>query len=451
MSYFSINTVVSEVKGREILDARGNPTLEVDVILQNGVFGRAAVPTGTSCGMNEAVDLRDGDPSRFGGMGVLNAVDHVHRQLFEVIQDLDVLDQTTLDMAMCELDGTERKSRMGANAIVAVSMACARAAAACLKIPLYRYLGGIDARTLPVPMSTVINGGLPEGGTVDFQEFMILPVDAPSFREATRMVSEIFHALRQLLLAKGHHTGVGDEGGFCPFVGSHHEALDLIIEAILQAGFTTGPLSSQPQILLAIDAAASEMYQQARAEGQVGYRFWRSGGPVLSSEKMVEFWCDLVRQYPMIFSLEDPMAEDDIQGWKLITKKLGAQIQLVGDDVFATNARLLEKGITEHIANAILIKPNQIGTLTETIDTVSLARDRGYDCIVSHRSGETEDPFIADLVVALGTGLIKIGAPSRSDRVAKYNQLLRIEEELGSSARYFGRAILRKHFERSCV
>lgn len=445
MSYSSLDTLISEIRGREILDARGNPTLEVDVVLQNGVFGRAAVPTGTSCALNEAVELRDGDPSRFGGMGVLNAVDHVHRQLFEAVQDLDVLDQTTIDMAMCEVDGTEKKSRMGANAIVAVSMACARAAAASLHIPLYRYLGGIDARTLPVPMSTLINGGLPEGGTVDFQEFMILPVGAPSFREATRMVAEIFHALRSLLLKKGHHTGVGDEGGFCPFVGSHHDALDLILEAVMQAGFSTDTASGEPQVLLAIDAAASEMRQQARAEGQAGYRFWRSGGPTLSSEEMVAFWSSLVRQYPMIFSLEDPMADDDIAGWKAITQELGGKIQLVGDDVFATNVQLLEKGIAEHIANAILIKPNQIGTLTETIDTVALARDRGYDAIVSHRSGETEDPFIADLVVALGTGLIKIGAPSRSDRVSKYNQLLRIEEELGTSARYFGRAILRKH------
>ncbi len=446
MSYSSIRTIITEVRAREILDARGNPTLEVDVILQDGSFGRAAVPTGTSCGINEAMELRDGDPSRFSGMGVLNAVDHVHRQLFEAIQDLDVLDQTTLDMAMCEVDGTERKSRLGANAIVAVSMACARAAAASLHIPLYRYLGGIDARTLPVPMSTLINGGLPEGGTVDFQEFMVLPVGAPSFREATRMVAEIFHALRGLLLARGHHTGVGDEGGFCPFVGSHHEALDLILEAIARAGFTTGPAAEEPQVLLAIDAAASEMRQQARQEGQAGYRFWRSRGPMLSTDEMVRFWCDLVQQYPMIFSLEDPMAEDDIEGWQAITRELGDRVQLVGDDVFATNARLLEKGIASRIANAILVKPNQIGTLTETIDTVSLARDRGYDCIVSHRSGETEDPFIADLVVALGTGLIKTGAPSRSDRVAKYNQLLRIEEELGTSARYFGRSVLRKRF-----
>lgn len=270
-----------------------------------------------------------------------------------------------------------------------------------------------------------------------------MPVDAPSFREGVRHVAEIFHALKSLLIRKGHHTGVGDEGGYCPFVGSHREALDLILEAIGLAGFTTGPVEDRPQILLAIDAAASEMWQQAQLEGKRGYKFWRSSGPLLESERMVEFWVNLLEEYPMLFSLEDPMAEDDREGWQLLTRTLGHRVQLVGDDVFSTNARLLEEGVSDQIANAILVKPNQIGTLTETIDTVSLARDRGYDCIVSHRSGETEDTFISDLVVALGTGQMKIGAPARSDRVAKYNQLLRIEEELGSSARYFGRYILR--------
>jgi enolase len=292
-------------------------------------------------------------------------------------------------------------------------------------------------------MCNLINGGLPVDGTVDFQEFMVLPVGAPTFREGVREVAEIFHALKSLLIRKGHHTGVGDEGGYCPFVGSHREALDLILEAIRQAGFTTGPLQDRPQILLAVDAAASELRQQARLEGKDGYKFWRSSGHLLDSGQMVEFWVQFMQEYPMVFSLEDPMAEDDREGWQLLTRTLGRKVQLVGDDVFSTNVRLLEDGITNHIANAILIKPNQIGTLTETIDTVSLARDQGYDCIVSHRSGETEDTFISDLVVALGTGQMKIGAPARSDRVAKYNQLLRIEEELGSSARYFGRSILR--------
>ncbi len=439
------STLITAIRAREILDARGIPTLEVEVVLENGAFGRAAVPTGTSTGRHEALELRDGDPGRFSGMGVLNAVDHVHRQLFEAVQDLDALDQAGLDLAMCEVDGTDNKGRMGANAIIAVSMATARAAAASLGLPLYRYLGGIDARTLPVPMCNLINGGLPVDGTVDFQEFMILPVGAPTFREGVREVAEIFHALKSLLIRKGHHTGVGDEGGYCPFVGSHKEALDLILEAIALAGFSTGAPAGGPQILLAIDAAASELRQQARLEGKTGYKFWRSSGPLLDSERMAEFWVNLIEEYPMIFSLEDPMAEDDQAGWQLLTRALGQRIQLVGDDVFSTNARLLEEGITHHIANAILIKPNQIGTLTETIDTVSVARDRGYDCIVSHRSGETEDTFISDLVVALGTGQMKIGAPARSDRVAKYNQLLRIEEELGSSARYFGRSILRSY------
>ncbi|PKN47602.1 MAG: phosphopyruvate hydratase [Deltaproteobacteria bacterium HGW-Deltaproteobacteria-17] len=439
----SSNTLITAIKAREILDARGNPTLEVDVHLENGAFGRAAVPTGTSTGKNEALELRDGDPGRFSGMGVLNAVDHVHRQLFEAVQDLDALDQAGLDQAMCEVDGTENKGRLGANAIIAVSMAVARAASASLGLPLYRYLGGIDARTLPVPMCNLINGGLPVDGTVDFQEFMVLPVGASSFHEGVREVAEIFHALKSLLIRKGHHTGVGDEGGYCPFVGSHREALDLILESVRLAGFKTGPLQDHPQILLAVDAAASEMRQQAHHEGQNGYKFWRSSGPLLNSEQMVEFWVQFMEEYPMVFSLEDPMGEDDREGWQLLTRTLGKRVQLVGDDVFSTNVRLLEDGITNHIANAILIKPNQIGTLTETIDTVSLARDQGYDCIVSHRSGETEDTFISDLVVALGTGQMKIGAPARSDRVAKYNQLLRIEEELGSSARYFGRSILR--------
>ncbi len=443
MNQTSTSTRITAIRGREILDGRGNPTLEVDVILENGAFGRAAVPTGTSTGQNEALELRDSDPLRFSGMGVLNAVDHVHRQLFEAVQDLDALDQAGLDQAMCEVDGTDNKSRMGANAIIAVSMATARAASVSLGLPLYRYLGGIDARTLPVPMCNLINGGLPVDGTVDFQEFMVLPVGAPTFRDGVRQVAEIFHALKSLLIRKGHHTGVGDEGGYCPFVGSHREALDLILEAIRQAGFSTGPISDGPQMLLAIDAAASEMRQQARMEGQAGYKFWRSSGSLLTSEKMVEFWTQLIDEYPMIFSLEDPMAEDDREGWQLLTQSLGLKIQLVGDDVFSTNVKLLGAGIRDHIANAILIKPNQIGTLTETIDTVSLARDQGYNCIVSHRSGETEDTFISDLVVALGTGQMKIGAPARSERVAKYNQLLRIEEELGSSARYFGRSILR--------
>jgi enolase 1/2/3 len=440
-SDYSINQVIA----REILDSRGNPTVEADVILQCGVMGRASTPSGASTGIYEAHELRDLDMERYSGKGVLKAVDHVQRQLFEAVQDLNALDQASIDRALIEADGSENKSRLGANAILAVSMAVARAAANYLELPLYRYLGGIDARTLPVPMANVLNGGAHADGTVDIQEFMIMPIGASSIKEGVRWVSEIFHKLKTVLQMKSYSTGIGDEGGYAPSLKSPLEALDLILEATHLAGYTCGALDSNPQIVLAIDAAASEMWTRAEKDGNPGYKFWKSNGNTLSSSQMVDFWVKMVDDYPMIFSLEDPMAEDDWEGWHQLYKALGKRIQLVGDDIFATNTKRLGRGIEMGVANSILIKLNQIGTLTETIDTMSLARENGLTSIISHRSGETEDPFIADFVTAHGTGQLKTGSTSRTDRVAKYNQLIRIEEDLGSSARYPGTTLLKPY------
>ncbi|MBN2723970.1 MAG: phosphopyruvate hydratase [Deltaproteobacteria bacterium] len=434
---------IEKLTAREILDSRGNPTIEVDVQLQCGITGRAAVPSGASTGIHEACELRDKNPERYLGKGVQKAVDHVHNQLFEAVQDMSVLDQAAIDNELISADGTENKNRLGANAILAVSMASARAAASYLGVPLYQYLGGIGARTLPVPMANILNGGAHADGTVDIQEFMVMPVGAPSFSEGIRWVAEIFHNLKAVLKANGYQTGVGDEGGYAPSLKSTNEALDLILESINKAGYKAGPLDSSPQIVLAIDAAASELWSHAEKDGKTGYKFWKSSKEILTPDQMVNFWEDMINQYPMIFSLEDPMAEDDWDGWKNITEKLGNRIQIVGDDLFVTNTKRLREGIERNIANSILIKLNQIGTVTETVDTISLAMENGYSSIVSHRSGETEDSFIADFVVALGTGQIKTGSTSRSDRVAKYNQLMRIEEKLGTSARYPGLSILK--------
>jgi enolase 1/2/3 len=436
---------IKDVIGREILDSRGNPTVEVDVTLYDGSKGRAATPSGASTGIHEAHELRDLDPERYNGKGVKKAVDHVQRQLFEAVQDMSALDQTAIDLALIEADGSENKKRLGANAILAVSMAVARAASNHLKIPLYRYLGGIDARTLPVPMCNILNGGGHADGNVDIQEFMVMPVGASSFTEGIRWVAEIFHKLKIVLKKKGYNTGVGDEGGYAPSLKSPSEALDLILEAINQTGYTTGSFDTNPQIVLAIDAAASEMWIQAQKEGKAGYKFWKSSGEILTIDEMVGFWGKMIDDYPMIFSLEDAMAEDDWDGWKQLTDKIGSGVQLVGDDLFVTNTRRLKKGIETNVSNSILIKLNQIGTVTETIDAISLARENGFSSVVSHRSGETEDTFIADFVVATGTGQIKTGSTSRSDRVSKYNQLIRIEEELGSSARYPGTSILKPY------
>ncbi|MBU1221020.1 phosphopyruvate hydratase [Myxococcota bacterium] len=436
------DSAIESIQAREILDSRGNPTVEVDVHLTCGVSGRAAVPSGASTGIHEACELRDKDPERYLGKGVQKAVDHVQKQLFEAVQDMDVLDQAAVDAELIAADGTENKSRLGANAILGVSMASARAAANYLGIPLYQYIGGIGARTLPVPMANILNGGAHADGTVDIQEFMVMPVGAGSFTEGIRWVAEIFHNLKAVLKAKGYNTGVGDEGGYAPSLKGTAEALDLILEAINKAGYKTGPLNSNPQIVLAIDAAASELWSHAEKDGKQGYKFWKSSGEILSSDAMVDFWEDMINKYPMIFSLEDPMAEDDWDGWKKLTDKLGHRIQIVGDDLFVTNTKRLAEGISLKTANSILIKLNQIGTVTETVDTIALASAHGYSSIVSHRSGETEDSFIADFVVALGTGQIKTGSASRSDRIAKYNQLIRIEEMLGSSARYPGHRIL---------
>ncbi len=433
---------IEHVHAREILDSRGNPTVEVEVALDSGAVGRAAVPSGASTGKHEAHELRDKDPDRFGGKGVLKAVENVNHYLFEVVQDMYALDQAAIDKALIESDESPNKANMGANAMLGVSMAAARAAANHLGIPLYRYLGGASARILPVPMCNILNGGAHADGTVDIQEFMVMPVGAPTFREAIRWVAEIFHTLKGVLKTRGYSTGIGDEGGFAPSLKSNTEAIDLILEAIGKAGYSTGPMADRPEVVLAIDAAASEMWEHAAEEGKQGYKFWKSSGEVLDSDRMISFWEDVLRQYPMIFSLEDPMAEDDWEGWKNFTTTLGRRIQIVGDDNFVTNPQRLAKGIEMGVANSILIKLNQIGTVTETIDTINLADRHGYTAVVSHRSGETEDPFIADFVVAMGTGMIKTGSTSRSDRIAKYNQLIRIEEELGTSAIYPGHAVL---------
>ncbi len=425
-----MSTKVARVHGRQILDSRGNPTVEADVTLRSGHTGRAAVPSGASTGEHEAIELRDADTSRYLGKGVLKAVANINTAIGKGVLDLDAADQTALDRRLCELDGTPNKGKLGANAILAVSMAAARAAALATGQPLYKYLARYsrlpNANLLPVPMMNILNGGAHADNSVDLQEFMAMPVGAPSFSEALRMGVEVFHHLKAVLKRRGYSTAVGDEGGFAPNLKSNEEAIEVVLEAIAAAGYKPGE-----QVAIALDPASSEFYDKPSGK----YVFKKSDKSARSPEKMIEFWANWVRQYPVV-SIEDGLAEDDWQGWKLLTKELGGKVQLVGDDLFVTNTERLSRGISEKVANAILIKLNQIGTVTETIEAIEMARKAGYASVVSHRSGETEDTFIGDFVVALGCGQIKTGSASRTDRVAKYNQLLRIEEELGSSARF---------------
>jgi enolase len=432
-------TRIIRVHAREILDSRGNPTVEADVVLAGGAMGRAAVPSGASTGEHEALELRDGDKSRYQGKGVLKAVANANTAIAKAVAGMDAADQRALDRRMLELDGTPNKAKLGANAILAVSMAAARAAAAQFGEPLYKYLARYSsdrsARTLPVPMMNILNGGAHADNSVDLQEFMAMPVGASSFHEALRWGVEVFHSLKAVLTKHGYSTAVGDEGGFAPNLKSNEEAIERILEAITAAGYKPGE-----QIAIALDPASSEFFD--RASGI--YIFKKSDKSVRSSEQMVEFLDSWVRQFPIV-SIEDGLAEDDWAGWKLLTKQLGRKVQLVGDDIFVTNPRIFSRGISERIGNAILIKLNQIGSVTETIEAIEMARKAGYTSIVSHRSGETEDTFIADFVVAMGTGQIKTGSGSRTDRVAKYNQLLRIEEQLGSAARFPGRKALPSH------
>ncbi len=424
-------TIITDVHAREILDSRGNPTIEVEVQLSSGAVGRAAVPSGASTGEHEAVELRDGDKGRYSGKGVLKAVENVNETIFGAIIDMDAMEQVVIDRTLIELDGTPNKSKMGANAMLGVSLACAKAVAETFNMPLYRYLGGVGAVELPVPMMNIMNGGKHADSNVDLQEFMVMPSGAGSFREALRMGAEIFHALGKVLKSKKYSTGVGDEGGFAPSLKSNEEPLQLIMEAIKSAGFAPGK-----DVFIALDPAASEFYDDAKKK----YVFSRSDGSERTSGQMVEYYSKLVDAYPII-SIEDGLAQDDWDGWKLMTDTLGGKIQIVGDDLFVTNTERLTEGITKGIANSILIKLNQIGTLTETVQTIEMAKKAGYTAVVSHRSGETEDTTIADLVVAMNTGQIKTGSASRTDRVAKYNQLLRIEEELGAAAAYRGKGV----------
>src|SRR6266446_202324 len=426
-------TQIQEIQAREILDSRGNPTVEAEVTLAGGAKGRAAVPSGASTGEHEAVELRDGDKKRYVGEGVLKAVDHANTEIAGALTNMDAADQRALDRKMIELDGTENKGRLGANAILAVSMAAARASAAAFSLPLYRYLGGAAANTLPTPMMNILNGGAHADNNVDFQEFMVMPVGAKSFSDALRWGVEVFHTLKGVLKKRGYNTAVGDEGGFAPSVKSNVEAIELVLEAIQQAGYKPGE-----QIAIALDPAASELYQDGK------YVFKKSDKSAKTSEEMVRYWAKWVRDYPIV-SIEDGLAEDDWDGWQLLTKELGGKIQLVGDDLFVTNTERLQDGIDRGVANSILIKVNQIGTVSETLDAIDLARRHGYTSIISHRSGETEDTFIADLAVATGAGQIKTGSASRTDRIAKYNQLLRIEEELGGGARFLGLTALNYH------
>ena len=421
--------LIAAVHARQILDSRGNPTVEVDVVTENGAFGRAAVPSGASTGAHEAVELRDGDSQVYLGRGVLKAVDNVNSELAEAIEGMSVFDQPALDAALLELDGTENKSKLGANALLAVSLAVAKAAAEEAGMPLFNYVGGSNARTLPVPMMNILNGGAHADNAIDFQEFMVMPVGAESFSHALRMGTEIFHHLKGVLKAKGYSTNVGDEGGFAPNIRSNEEAIETVLVAIEKAGYKPGD-----DVLIAMDAAMTELYDEKTGL----YTFKKSSGVQMSSSDVVNYWADWCNRYP-ILSIEDGLAEDDWAGWKQLTEKLGTKVQLVGDDLFVTNETRLTRGIKEGIANSILIKVNQIGTLTETINTVQRAQRNAYTSIMSHRSGETEDTTIADLAVALGTGQIKTGSASRSDRMAKYNQLLRIEEMLGDQAIYPGR------------
>ncbi len=420
-----MSTIV-DVRARQILDSRGNPTVEVEVELESGDVGRAAVPSGASTGAYEALELRDGDPSQYGGKGVLKVVENIEQVIGPEIVDMDAVCQVEIDQTMLDLDGTPNKEKLGANAILGVSLAVAKAAASYVDLPLYRYIGGARACTLPVPMMNILNGGKHADSSVDLQEFMAMPVGAPNFAEALRWGAEVFHALKKVLQARGCNTGVGDEGGYAPNLDKNETAIAVIIEAIEKAGYTPGE-----QVAIALDPASTEIYEGGK------YNL-KGEGRVLSSEEMVAYYADLCSRYPII-SIEDGLAEDDWDGWQMLTREIGNKVQLVGDDLFVTNVSRLQKGIDLAAANSILIKLNQIGSLTETIDAIELARQSNMTAVVSHRSGETEDTTIADLVVALNTGQIKTGAPSRSERVAKYNQLLRIEEELGSAARYLGR------------
>ncbi len=418
-------SIITDVRAREILDSRGNPTIEVDVMLESGVMGRAAIPSGASTGIYEAVELRDQDETRFGGKGVLQAVDNVNLNIASRVIGFDALNQRLIDQLLIDLDGTPNKEKLGANATLGVSLAVARAAASYLEIPFYRYIGGVNAYELPAPMMNILNGGKHADNNVDIQEFMIMPVGADSFRTAVRMCAEVYHQLKKVLKGKGLSTSVGDEGGFAPNLSSNEEALAVIVEAIEKAGFKPGK-----DIYLTLDPAASEFYKD-------GKYILAAEGKEKSASEMVDYYQDLINKYPII-SIEDGLAEDDWEGWAIMTEKLGNQIQIVGDDIFVTNTQRLQRGIAENSANSVLIKLNQIGTLTETLETIEMAKRAGFTAVVSHRSGETEDTTIADLAVAVNTGQIKTGAPARTDRVCKYNQLMRIEEELGSMAIYRG-------------
>ncbi|MGH9712780.1 MAG: phosphopyruvate hydratase [Candidatus Acidiferrales bacterium] len=434
-----MSTKIASVHGREIIDSRGNPTVEADVRLEGGALGRAAVPSGASTGEHEAIELRDGDKSRYLGKGVLKADGHVNTEIAKAVAGMDAADQRALDRRMIEADGTSNKSKLGANAILAVSMAAARAAATAVGQPLYKYLARYSsdpsANTLPVPMMNILNGGAHADNSVDVQEFMVMPLGAPNFREALRWGVEVFHNLKAVLKKNGYSTAVGDEGGFAPNLKSNDEALERVLEAITAAGYRPGE-----QISIALDPASSEFYDRASKK----YVFRKSDKSARTSEQMTSFWEGWARQYPIV-SIEDGLAEDDWDGWKILTRDIGGKIQLVGDDIFVTNPKIFARGIAEGIGNAILIKLNQIGTVSETIEAVEMARKAGYAAIVSHRSGETEDTFLADFVVAMGCGQIKTGSASRTDRIAKYNQLLRIEEELGTAARFPGRKALARH------
>ncbi len=422
-------SLILDVHARQILDSRGNPTVEVDVMTQNGTVGRAAVPSGASTGTHEAVELRDGDKSKYLGKGVLKAVENVNQLLAKEIQGIDVFEQNMIDQLMLNIDGTENKAKLGANAILGVSLAVAKAAAQESSQPLYRYIGGVNANTLPIPMMNILNGGAHADNKIDFQEFMVMPTGATSFSEALRMGVEVFHHLKDVLKKKGYSTNVGDEGGFAPNIGSNEEAIETVLQAIEAAGYKPGE-----DIWIAMDAAVSELYDPKTGL----YTFHKSNGKKMTSTELVNYWTQWTDKYPII-SIEDGLAEDDWNGWLALTKAIGHKIQLVGDDLFVTNVTRLQKGIDDQIANSILIKVNQIGSLTETINAVSLAQNNGYTSVMSHRSGETEDYTIADLAVALNCGQIKTGSASRSDRIAKYNQLLRIEEELGDTARFIGK------------
>lgn len=422
-------SLIDDIVAREILDSRGNPTVEVDVYLDSGVMGRAAVPSGASTGEHEAVELRDGDKSRYLGKGVQKAVENVNEIICNELIDMDALDQVEIDRTMIELDGTENKGKLGANAILGVSLAVAKAAAEELGMPLYRYIGGTNAKTLPVPMANILNGGAHSSAPIDFQEYMVMPVGAPTFKEGIRYVAEVFHNLKAILHDRGLSTTVGDEGGFAPTLKDNEEPLQVIMQAIEKAGYKPGD-----DIMIAMDPASSEFYDKDKKK----YVFKKSDKRELSSAEMVDFYADLCSKYPII-SIEDGVAEDDWEGWKILTDKLGKKVQLVGDDLFVTNVKRLQMGLDKGVANSILIKVNQIGSLTETLDSIELAKTHNYTAVVSHRSGETEDTTIADIVVATNAGQIKTGSASRSDRIAKYNQLLRIEEELGDRAIYLGK------------